>query len=57
MSKSIKVEELFNFSLLSILENDLKSGESFVVEFSDGKIVEIKDLATFKDFLKERQIL
>ncbi len=56
MRNNIKVEDLFGFNLLSILENDLKNGESFTVEFSDGEIIEFKDLATFKDFLKERKI-
>ncbi|NOZ34509.1 MAG: hypothetical protein GXO80_04330 [Chlorobi bacterium] len=52
----IKVEQLFNVSLLFIIENDLKCGNSYIIEFTDGKEVEIEDLAAFKSFLKDRKI-
>jgi hypothetical protein len=56
MTQTIKVDQLFNFSLLAIIENDLKNGITYTFEFSGGKIIEIKDLAAFENFLKERKI-
>jgi hypothetical protein len=52
----IKVEQLFEAKVLGIIENDIKNGISYVIEFDDGSDVVIRDLDSLKSFLKDRNI-
>ncbi|MFZ4413875.1 MAG: hypothetical protein ACOYOV_12395 [Bacteroidales bacterium] len=56
MESRIKIADFFNVSLLSFIENELKIGNTYIIEFSDGKEEEIKDLEAFKKFLENRNI-
>ena len=52
----IKVEQLSDANLHSIIENDLKMGEVFSFEFTNGNTIDIIDVDAFHRFLKDRKI-
>jgi hypothetical protein len=52
----IKVADLMDAKVLSLIENEISTGKSITIVFTDGKQVEIKDLEAYSNFLKERHI-
>lgn len=54
MGQRIKYEEFLDARSLAIVEIDIENGASYIVEFKDKSIREIKDLDSLRLLLKER---
>ena len=52
----VKIEEFYDTKLLAIIENDIKSGNTYIIKFDNGNEVDINDLESFNSFLKDRNI-